>query len=191
MQHSQDIANWTAALSAATAAGFVVAILIRPDSPSYVFVAAEVAATVGVAALLLSLFALRLPVWSQLRHELAQWYVGARGRPGGGAAADSDKRLEILNSRLDIDDSRLCTQYLIPCTCWSLCAGPGDKRTDTATGIAPRGPCAGKPLPEEQDLPLVHRSGMDSCPFRFVAPIALRSIPAPGQARNGKVGVIP
>jgi hypothetical protein len=96
----------------------------------------------------------------------------ARKLPARDCDACLHKRREVLEQRLNIDEPRLCSQYLIACTCWSLCAGPGGKSSaGEGTSAQAQELVRVRELPPRaQGLPLVHRSGMDDCPFRFASP---------------------
>ena len=184
MRYLLSIAIWTAALCAATAAERIIAFLSGANPQSQSLIAAEAAATIGVVSLLLSVLVLYALARRQPRLKLAPW--GADGDlPAGDWVARLHKRREVLDERLNIDAARLCSEHMVACTCWSFCAGSKGKGAvgeDTS-------PAAEKIirvrdlLPQTQALPLVHRNGMDSCPFRFASPYAHRA-PAAGVALN-------
>ena len=182
MRRLHRIEMGTAAISAAAAAGCIVAFVSGVNPRSYVLIAAGAAATIGVVSLLLN----ALVAFSTLRRragmEPAVWRT--HGDRGVGDGADSlRKRCEVLNQRLHVDEPHLCSQYMIACTCWSFCAGAVDdvsvaKRTSPdAQKLA----CERSLLAEEIGLAMVHRDGMDSCPFRFSSTQA-GSAPADGAA---------
>lgn len=172
MRCLHSAANWTAAISTSAAAGCILVFLASANPPPYMLAAAETAAAIGMLALLLSLLALQLSVWRRIRGHPPPRRSLARARAGT-LDPDLHRRLEVLDRRLDIDESRLCTQYRIPCTCWSLCAGSEDRRraAEGAAPAAPEGLRLNHALAEEADAPPVHRSGMDDCPFRFASPL--------------------
>ncbi len=194
MRTRHSIALGTAALSAAAATGSVVAVLSGASSRSHVLIATEAVATIGVVSLLVGMLAAHLLTRRQSRLKPA-----LRGAPGNPPADDCaaclHKRREVLDERLNIDEPRLCSQYMIRCTCWSFCAGSEDQRSEGQRSIAGAERClAESTSPAAQELirmrnrlvqanvlPLVHRNGMDNCPFRFTSPYA-RSAPADGLA---------
>ena len=115
----------------------------------------------------------------QPRIKLALW--GAPGNlPAGDCVACLHKRREVLDQRLNIDEPRLCSQYMIPCTSWSFCAG-SEGKSSVGEGTSPAAQKLIRVrniLSEAKGLPVVHRNGMDSCPFRFASPYALRTLSA-------------
>jgi hypothetical protein len=173
MRYLHSVAIWTAALFAALATGRIVALLSGADARAHVLISAEAAATTGAATLLLSVLVVYLLTLRQPRLKLTPWGA-TRKLPAGDCAASFHKRREVLEQRLNVDEPRLCSQYMIACTAWSFCAGSELK------GSAREGtPAQAQKLirmfelpPQAQGLPLVHRSGMDSCPFRFASPCA-------------------
>jgi hypothetical protein len=185
MHYLNSTATWTAALFAATGGiGYIVAFLSGTNPRSYVLIAAEAAATIGVVALLVSV----IVVFFLTRREsgVNQTLRGSPGdQPAGDRVACLRKRREVLDERLNIDEPRLCSQYMIPCTSWSFCAGSDGE----GSGREGTSPAAQKLvhvhnlLSETKDLPVVHRNGMDSCPFRFTSPLA-RSVSLDGVASN-------
>ena len=173
MRYLFSIAIWTASLSAATATARIVAFLSGVDPLAQILRVAEGAALAGLA-LLLAAFAVRLLTRRRLKP--APW-----GTPGHLPAADwvscFHQRREVLDQRLKIDEPHLCSQHLIACTCWSFCAG-SNANAAAAGDTAPASECiirVRKLLPQTRALPLVHRIGMDSCPFRFASPFSRRA----------------
>ena len=184
MRYLHSTATWTAALSAATGTGCIVALLFGANPRSYLLIAAEAAAMIGVVSVLVSVFVHYLLARRQPPIKLSLW--GAPGnQPAGDGVACIRKRREVLDERLNIDEPRLCSQYMIPCTAWSFCAGSEVK----SSGWEGTSPAAQKLirvcnlLSEPKGLPVVHRNGMDRCPFRFASPLA-RAVPADGVAPN-------
>ena len=179
MRNLHRIAIWTAALSAATAAGWIVAFLSGANPRSHVMIAAEAAATIGVVSLLLSVLVACFPALRRSGINLALW--GSRGdQQAGDGVACLRKRGEVLDQRLNIDEPRLCSQYMIPCTSWSFCAG-SEGKSSVGEGTSPAAQKLIRVrniLSEAKGLPVVHRNGMDSCPFRFASPYALRTLSA-------------
>lgn len=86
--------------------------------------------------------------------------------------ASMRKRREVLDARLAIDEPHLCSQYLIVCTCWCFCES---KARHSARDFASF---------KSEAMPVVYRSGMDSCPFRF-AGHASPPVPVDGTAPAG------
>jgi hypothetical protein len=171
MPSRQQIETWTAVLSAATAAGCVLAHLCGVSPRSFMLLAAEAAAATGVVSLLLSAPCAWL--LQRMRAGIRQAVSGA----GRGAqtpvdyAACLQHRREVLDARLAIDEPHLCSQYAIACTCWSFCASTkrqaagGEHKSQLLQTIN-----FVRKLPvEAQGLPIVHRSGMAGCQFRFAA----------------------
>ena len=97
---------------------------------------------------------------------LTQWLTAVNPGLAGAAAASLEKRLEVLDKRLDVDEPRLCSQYHVACTCWSFCGGAEEK----AGAAEATSPASGPPAINDAGLPVVQRSGMDSCPFRYGSP---------------------
>jgi len=121
MRYLHSTATWTAALSAATGTGCIVALLFGANPRSYLLIAAEAAAMIGVVSVLVSVFVHYLLARRQPPIKLSLW--GAPGnQPAGDGVACIRKRREVLDERLNIDEPRLCSQYMIPCTAWSFCA---------------------------------------------------------------------
>jgi hypothetical protein len=176
MRYLHSVAIWTAALFAALATGRIVALLSGADARAQVLISAEAAATTGAASLLLSVLVVYLLTRRQPRLKLAPWGA-TRKLPAGDCDAGFHKRREVLEQRLNVDEPRLCSQYMIACTAWSFCAGSEGK--DSAGEGTPAQ--AQKLIrvfelpPQAQGLPLVHRNGMDNCPFRFASPCARSS----------------
>ena len=182
MRELHRTATWTAALSAATGTGCIVAFFSGANPRTYVLIAAEAAATIGVLSLLLSVLVVYL-----LTRARSGTNPAVRSSPACQAdgAACSHKRREVLDERLKIDEPRQCSQHIIPCTCWSLCAGSeGERSVGEGTSPAARKPIGVRNvLFEAKELPAVHRNGMDNCPFRFASPLA-RSVSPDGVAPN-------
>jgi hypothetical protein len=178
MRYPHGNATWMVALSAATVTVCIVAFLAGENSRSLVLIAAEAAATIGVVSLLVSVL---------VDNFLERLNLALRRSPAGqGAdAACLRRRRDVLDERLDVDEPRLCSQYMISCTCWSFCGGSGNEIC--ASGAM--SPEARKPFrirsprSEANDLRVVHRNGMDSCPFRFGSPFA-RSVSLDGVPPN-------
>jgi hypothetical protein len=182
MRYLRHNPGWFAPLSVATGTAFIIALLYATYPRSYA-IAVETALTIAVVSLsvgaLVIYFAMR-------RLEIALASPGSPGdRPAADSAACSSARCGILDERLKIDEAHLCSQYMIPCTCWSFCAGSGAKRRDGAgTSPADQKVIRILPLsPEAKDLPLVYRRGMVNCPFRFASPLARPESPD-GAAQN-------
>lgn len=177
MRYLHSTATWTATLSAATGTGCIVALLSGVNPRSYFLIAAEAAATIGLVSLLVSVFVLYLLTRRQPRIKLSLW--GALGnQPTGVGVACIRKRREVLDERLNIDEPRLCSQYMIPCTAWSFCAG-SEVKSFVWEGTSPAAQKRNRVcslLSEAKGLPVVHRNGKDRCPFRFASPLA-RSVP--------------
>jgi hypothetical protein len=108
------IAILTAALSAALATGCIDAFLSGVNARAQILIAAEAAATIGVVSLLVGVLAVYLLMRQQARTRLA--LRGARDAAGDGVAC-MHKRREVLDRRLNIDEPRLCSQYMFRCTC--------------------------------------------------------------------------
>jgi len=172
--------TWTAGLSAAIAAGCVLALLRGVSPRSTLLLTAEAAAAIGVVSLLLSL--------------LLAWFLRRRKgieptppRPDRSLrqpvdlAASMRRRRQVLEQRLAIDAPHLCSQYQIACTCWSFCAGA--VRPGAGEGALPAH--AVDPMQDRsaqaRGMDVVQRSGMDSCPIRFAAEFA-----DPAQADQAK-----
>ena len=169
MRKLRRIESWTAALSAAAATGCIGALLLGVNPRSHVLMAAAAAATIGVAGLLVSLLLSRLQALRRAGFNLPLW-LSAGVEEAGDHFASLRKRLEVLDQRLNIDESHLCSQYRLACTCWSFCGGTPHKNglLEGAVLAPVRTPHrADQPLPQVRFLPVVHRSGMDNCPFRF------------------------
>ena len=139
----------------------LVVVFVTGSSPqpySYSLTAASVAAVLSVASLLLSVFALCRSAGKSLQ---ALTWQAQDSSPGGELASEASMRIRtvVLNERLDIDPPKLCSQYAVACTCWSLC-GAGPEKED---GVA---------QPAGAAISIVHRSGRNDCPFRFAAAAA-------------------
>ena len=173
IRYLHSIANWTAAVCATLGIACVFAYTSAANSRSYVLIAAEAAATIGVAALLVSV----LVVYLLIRRQ-STIIAASSSTPGDRSAGDcvacGHERREVLNDRLDIDEPRVCSQYMIACTCWSFCAGSKHENAPCAETLA----AAGRTVPmrnllsKVNGLPVVRRNGMDNCPFRFASPFA-------------------
>jgi hypothetical protein len=173
MRYLYGIAISTAAVSAAIATGCIDAFLSGANARAQILIAAEAAAMIGVVSLFAGVLAVYLLMRRQARIRLALRGARANQAAGDGVAC-MHKRREVLDQRLNIDEPRLCSQYMIRCTCWSFCAGNEGKRSagDDASQAAQELIRAHRLPPEAQGLPLVLRDGMDSCPFRFGSPDA-------------------
>lgn len=182
-----------AALCAAAIAGCVVAVLGAANARSYGQSETAAAAAIAAAALLVSVLVAILMARRKSRAEAALWR-SAGEQQAGDEAASLRRRRAILEQRLHVDAPHLCSQYAIPCTCWSFCASTQENsaadENELAAGQAPAR--VRKLAAAAQGLPLVHRSGMDSCPFRFAslgapsasADDAAPDFPAAGAARR-------
>ena len=175
MRKLRRIDAWTAALCAVTAAGSIVAFLCGANPRSYMLIAAEAVATMGVFSLLSSVLAAEFLARRRTAGDLAVWASSDQPRSADCAACLS-KRREVLDQRLNVDAPHLCSQYGVACTCWSFCASVEDagKRSAAEGAASPAlAPERARTLSREaQGLPLVHRSGMDNCQFRFVPIVA-------------------
>jgi hypothetical protein len=153
----QNGALWAAAAFALWGT-VLVAVFVTGSSPqqySYSLTAASVAAVLSVASLLLSLFA----VCRAAERNLQAWQAQDPGRAWEQAReAGTRKRSAVLKERLDLDPPRLCSQYAVACTCWSLCGAAPER-----DGIE-RAPDA--------VIPIVYRSGRNDCPLRFASAAA-------------------
>ena len=171
MRKLRRIETLTAALCAVTAAGSIVAILCGVNPRSYVLIAAETTAVMGVLSLLSSVLAVEFLARRRAARDLGMWVSSDQPRSVDCAACLS-KRREVLDRRLNVDAPHLCSQYGVACTCWSFCASAKDtsKRSDEAGASSPaQTPGLTRKLPPEvRGLPVVHRNGMDNCHFRFV-----------------------
>jgi hypothetical protein len=186
MRYPHCTATWTAALSAAIGTGCIVTFLYGENPRSLVRIAAEAAAAIGVVSLLVGLLVVYFLTWMNLA------FRSSPAGQGDGAAC-LHRRREVLNERLNIDEPRLCSQYMIPCTCWSLCGGSGDE--DCVSGAMSPGAREllriRSPRSDANELRVVHRNGMDSCPFRFGSPHA-RSVSPDGVAPSSSdLGMAP
>jgi len=156
-----------ATLCAAIGATCIVALLCGANWQAPILVAANVAVAIAVGAIFASVLA--------LVHSTRQWpgtnWASANARAHEGA--DSSRwRRAVLEHRLDVDEPRLCSQYAMRCTCWSFCGGTANER------LAARATVPGEQQPDSRSsprsqahsLPIVRRSGMHNCPFRFKSP---------------------
>lgn len=157
MPYLERAATWTAALSATTGAGCMAGLLSGVMLRPHVLIAAEAAAAAG----LLSLLAAALADYFRARRRPG--IDAAAGSPAVERAASGHRRRDVLIERLNIDEPRICSQYAIPCTCWSMCGGCAEQAGNAHTIAADAGSA-------DTGLRVIHRSGMDNCPFRFVAP---------------------
>ena len=178
MRHPHSTAIWMTALSAATVTACIVAYVSGENSRSLVLIAAQAAATIGAVSLLVSVLVASF---------LTRLNLAFRSSPAGqgDGAACLDRRREVLDERLNIDEPRLCSQYMIPCTCWSLCGGSGDENCDSGAmspGVR-RLIRIRSQRSDANDLRVVHRKGRDSCSFRFGSSFA-RSVSPVGVAPN-------
>jgi hypothetical protein len=184
MHYLYSTATWTAALSAATGTGCIVALLSGANPRSYFLIAAEAAATIGLVSLLVSVFFLYLLTRRQPQIKLSLW--GALGNQSAGdGVACIRKRREVLDERLNIDEPRLCSQYMISCTAWSFCA-ESEIKSFVWEGTSPAARERNRVcnlVSEAKGLPVVHRIGKDRCPFRFASPLA-RLVRVDGGAQN-------
>ena len=187
MRRLHGTAIWTAGLSAATATGCFVAFVFGAIPRSQALFAAELAVATGVAALLVSVAVDYLLTLRQPRTGLS--LLGAGGKPSAvDCSACLHKRREVLDVRLEIDEPRVCSQYMIRCTCWSFCGEAKSERSVVeaerciTTGTSPAAQALVRMrnlLSEAKVPPLVHRNGIENCPFRFKSPYARRA-PADG-----------
>jgi hypothetical protein len=173
MRYRHRIAILTAALSAAIATGCIAAFLSGANPRSHVLIGAEVAATIGVVSLLVSVLVAYLLMRRQPRIKLTQRSAPDK-LPASDCIACLDKRREVLDQRLNIDEPRLCSQYMIVCTSWSFCAGSDGQSSagEDTTPAAPELIRERNLLSQAKGLPVVHRNGMYNCPFRFASPYA-------------------
>jgi len=172
MRKLRRIESWTAALSAAAATGCIIALLLGANPRSHVLLAIEAAAAIGVAALLLGALLSRLLQLRRPAFNLPLW-ISAGVEEAGDYFMSLRKRLEVLDQRLDIDEPHLCSQYSLECTCWSFCGGITRNKAllEAPVLAAVRTPLrAGQSLAEVRFVPVVHRSGMSTCPFRYESP---------------------
>lgn len=108
LRYLHRIAIWAAAFSVATAIANIVAYVFAANPRSPLLTAAEVAAAIAVASVLVSaivdyLLARRLP-WI----DLPPWAAAGKP-PARDCSGCLQKRREVLNERLNIDDPRLCS----------------------------------------------------------------------------------
>lgn len=170
----QTTALWTAGLWALAGAGFMAAFLSSRNPQPYILTAAAIAATIGLVSLLIGVVIVHV-----LAGRRFEWgmHLAQPGLPGNESAEDEaarfEKRLQVLDKRLNIDEPRLCSQYMIACTCWSFCVGSPDRNAVSgATSPATQELRRVQELVAAQNgLPIVCRSGRDSCPFRFASPL--------------------
>jgi len=168
-------AIWTAGLSALTGTGFVAAFLSSRNPQPYLLTVAAIAATIGLVSLLISVVMVDVLAGRQFKSEV---HLAQAGLPGNesarGEAAHFQERLQVLNKRLDIDEPRLCSQYLIPCTCWSFCAVSPNRDSIPCGPLRPAQELrlVEGPVAEQNGLPIVCRTGKDNCPFRFASSAA-------------------
>ena len=188
MRYLHSIANWTAALCAASGVACIFAYMSVTGSRTYALIAAEAAATIGVVSLLVSV----LTVYLLMRRQSA--VISVPGRASGErwhseSTARDRARREVLSGRLDIDEPQVCSQYMITCTCWSFCAGSDGETPPCVEPLS----AAKKAVPmrnllsKVNGLPVVRRNGKDSCPFRFTSPFA-RLGRADGDGSNAAEG---
>ena len=190
MRFLHRTATWTAILCAVTVTGFIVAFLFGVSPQSYVLIAVEAAATIGVVSLLVSALVVHYPTWRRSVANLA-----LRGSPGDRVdeTACLRRRREVLEERLQIDEPRLCSQYMIPCTCWSFCPGPEDKLSgwEGTSPAAQRLVRKWNVLSQAKDLEVVYRNGMDSCLFRFESPLRRSTSPDGATSSSTETGTAP
>lgn len=173
LRRLQATAIWTAGLCALAGTVLIAAFLSSGKPQPHILTAAALAAATGLVSLLIGVAMVH--VFATRRFESGTWLMQAcfpGDEQAEREAARLRERLRILEKRLDIDEARLCSQYAIPCTCWSLCAGSPDWDSISAAASPARhelrnllGPDTG-----QNGLPIVRRAGRDDCPFRFASP---------------------
>lgn len=175
MRKLHRVETGTAALCAVTAAGSIVAFLCGASPHSNLLIAAEATSAIAVATLLASVLGAEFLAWRRSASELALWASSDDPHPAD-CADCLHQRLEVLDRRLQVDEPHLCSQYGIACTCWSFCASTDASSegscTERAIPAAQKPESARRPIPEARCLPLVYRSGMNNCPFRFAPLVA-------------------
>ena len=184
MRYLHSTVTWTATLFATTGIGCIVALLSGANPRSSFLIAAEATAAIGVVSVLVSVFVHALLTRRQLRIKESLWDAPGN-QPTSDGVARMRKRRKVLDERLNIDEPRLCSQYIIPCTAWSFCAA-SDVKSSVWEGSSPAAQKlirACNLLLETKGLPVVRRNGMDRCPFRFASPLS-RAVPAYGVAPN-------
>lgn len=168
MRFLNNAATWIAALSVAAGSACILAFLYGDHLRSYALTAAQAAAVIGGVSLLVSVLAVNFPMLH--RAGLAMESQG----PFGYGTTCWYRRREVLMERLNIDEPRLCSQYIIPCTCWSFCAN-SDGIGSVGAGEAPAAQKSvppSSPLAAVNGLRVVHRREMDDCQYRFASPLA-------------------
>ena len=176
MRYLHDAATWVAALSVATGIACIIAFLYGTNPQSDALTTAEAAAAIGGISLLVSILVVNFP--TQRRAGPGD---SLDERQAGYGEVSWYKRRELLVERLNIDEPRLCSQYIIPCTCWSFCA-ESNVIGSAGNGESPavqKNSLPASPLSAAHCLRVVHRDGMDSCQFRFASPLA-RPVPNDG-----------
>lgn len=166
MSHLQRISVCTAAFSALSGTGLIAIFLSSQNVQASVLMAAAAAAAIGVASLLLSVLAIYLVTTRRFETNLPRpGSPGARWVEDGTGAAALHQRREVLDGRLHVDEPYICSQHMVPCTCWSFCGRLPDQDFIRPT----RAQCE-LSKPGGKPLPVVHRSGRDDCPFRYASP---------------------
>ena len=173
MRSLQNGAVWVAASSATLGASCVIWYLSVENPKSHALVAAQAAAALGVAAIVLCAL---MALFQERRHS----YRGLIGNALRGGSAGSDctdgmiKRRELLRQRLEVDEPKKCAEHPVQCTCWSFCAGAEDMRSALAEKL-PEGlrPDSGQSFSlEAPRLSARPRDAMDTCPHRYASPLA-------------------
>ena len=163
MDRAHRASIWTAALTALCGTLFICAFFLSIEPRIVILESAEVAASIGAAALVLSVvFVCRL---------------ARRSSPGNGDRESNAEleslrnRQQVITRRLDIDDPRTCARYLIRCTCWSLCSGtsqPASRCSDVPARPGERAATsAGEPECPGMSSASPCANVSEDCPFRF------------------------
>lgn len=178
MSHLQRISVWTAAISALCGTGFIAVFLSSQNAQTSVLMAAAAAVTISVASVLFSVLAIYLVTRRRFETNLPQrGSPSARWAEDGTVAAGLHKRWEVLMGRLHVDEPHICSQHMVPCTCWSFCG-----RLPDQDFIKPIRTQCELMKPRGTPLPVVYRNGIDDCPFRYAAP-AISPMPAAATRR--------
>lgn len=172
MRGLQATAIWTAGLCALASTGLIAPFLSSGNAQPYILTAAALAAATGLVSLLIGVAMVHL--FAGRRFESGTYLMQPCfpvDEQAEREAARLRERQQILEKRLDIDDARLCSQYMIPCTCWSFCAGSPDRNfSSAATSPAThRHRSLQNPDAEQDGLPIVYRTAREDCPFRFAS----------------------
>lgn len=172
MRGLQATAIWTAGLCALAGTGFIAAFLTGGNPQQHILTAAALTAAIGLVSLLIGVAIVH--VFAGRRFE-SRMYLLQPCFPGNEhakrEAAGFRERLQTLKKRLDIDEPHLCSQYMIPCTCWSFCAGSPDRKSVSAATSPARQQFRSlqDPDADQNGLPIVWRTGRGDCAFRFTS----------------------